>query len=341
MNVSRNMKNPLVTVLMPVYNAAPYLREAIDSILNQTFSDFEFLIIDDGSSDNSVDIIKSYDDPRIVLHLNGDNIKLISTLNKGLDLANGKYIARMDADDISLPERIKNQFEFLEKNPEIGVLSTGFLSFSENSEMLSIYPFNHDDIVFGLLYQMQICHGASMFRKELIDKFGLRFIKEFPHAEDYHFFYVCSRYTQMANLQQVLYKVRLHDTRVSVENNQVQNAISDKVKMLQFKAMGYDITNEQLSLFASLNYHKYQKNIDFLMKVKELLSGLLIANNASSCFNKDKFREQLGNLWFNACTNLTGLGLKTYNIYWTSELSDYNKSGFNRIKLLLKSLLRK
>ena len=96
--------NPKVTVFMPVYNGEKYLREAIDSILNQTFTDFEFLIINDGSTDSSVEIINSYDDSRIRLIHNEKNLKLVATLNKGLDLARGKYIARMDCDDISLPD---------------------------------------------------------------------------------------------------------------------------------------------------------------------------------------------------------------------------------------------
>ncbi|SVC41049.1 uncharacterized protein METZ01_LOCUS293903, partial [marine metagenome] len=110
---------PLITVLMPVYNGAKYLNEAIDSILNQTFQNFEFIIIDDGSTDDSVKIIKSYDDNRIRLVENRNNLGQSETLNKGLSLTRGKYIARMDQDDISMPERLKKQFEFMENNSDV------------------------------------------------------------------------------------------------------------------------------------------------------------------------------------------------------------------------------
>ena len=113
--------NPLVTVLMSVYNGEKYLERAIKSILNQTFKDFEFLIINDGSTDNSVKIIQSFNDLRLRLIHNESNIGLIKTLNKGLKLSNGKYIARMDCDDISLPKRLSIQASFMEKYPEIGV----------------------------------------------------------------------------------------------------------------------------------------------------------------------------------------------------------------------------
>ena len=107
--MAENIKQPKITVLMPVYNAGKYLREAIDSILNQSFSDFEFLIINDGSTDNSKNIIESYNDQRIKFIENDKNSGVIFSLNRGLDLAKGGYIARMDADDISLRDRLKIQ----------------------------------------------------------------------------------------------------------------------------------------------------------------------------------------------------------------------------------------
>ena len=118
------MDNPLVTILMPVYNAELYLKRAIESILNQTYKNIEFLIINDGSTDNSLAIIKSYSDKRIVLIENDKNSGLIYSLNIGLKKASGKYIARMDADDISYPTRIQKQCAFMENHNEIGILGT-------------------------------------------------------------------------------------------------------------------------------------------------------------------------------------------------------------------------
>ena len=115
-----------LTVLMPVYNAEKYLKPALESILNQTYKDFEFLIIDDGSTDKSLEIIKSYNDSRIRLIGHEQNQKLIATLNEGIKLAQGEYIARMDADDISAPERLQKQMEFLEKHPATVVLGCDF-----------------------------------------------------------------------------------------------------------------------------------------------------------------------------------------------------------------------
>jgi len=109
------MAKPLVTVLMPVYNAERFLSEAMDSILNQTLINFEFLIIDDGSHDSSLKIIRSYDDPRIRLVQNEKNLGISATLNKGINLASADLIARMDADDISYPERLQKQYDYLKR----------------------------------------------------------------------------------------------------------------------------------------------------------------------------------------------------------------------------------
>ncbi|HEY4799706.1 MAG TPA: glycosyltransferase family 2 protein, partial [Bacteroidia bacterium] len=122
--MEKNLNIPAISVLMPVYNAEKYLCEAIDSILQQTFTDFEFLIIDDGSTDKSVDIIRSYSDKRIVLTTKPCNTGLIDTLNMGIQLARGKYIARMDADDISVAGRLKSQYQYMENNPDVLVVGS-------------------------------------------------------------------------------------------------------------------------------------------------------------------------------------------------------------------------
>ena len=120
--MDKNIKTPKITVLMPVYNGEKYLKESIESILKQTFRDFEFLIINDTSTDESEKIIRSFKDSRIKLIKNEKNIGLTKSLNKGLDLAKGEYMARMDADDISLPKRLEIQVAFMDKNPKIGVI---------------------------------------------------------------------------------------------------------------------------------------------------------------------------------------------------------------------------
>jgi len=119
-----NVMKPTVSVLMPVFNGEQFLRPAMNSILNQTFTDFEFIIVDDGSTDHSREILNSYTDSRVRLICNESNIGLTDSLNRGLEAASGNYIARMDQDDISLPERLAKQVAFMDSHPEVGVCGT-------------------------------------------------------------------------------------------------------------------------------------------------------------------------------------------------------------------------
>ena len=172
--MGNNKLKPLITVLMSVYNGERYLHEAIESILNQTFTDFEFLIINDGSTDSTRDIITSYTDSRIRLIDNEQNIGLTKSLNKGIDLARGKYIARMDADDISMPERLEVQYNFLEKNIEYSLVSSGAYLIDENNNQIGeLYrPYNYEMILGYIFFFNPIIHPSVLFEKKEIIECG-------------------------------------------------------------------------------------------------------------------------------------------------------------------------
>jgi glycosyltransferase involved in cell wall biosynthesis len=176
---------PKITVLMPVYNGAKYLKEAIDSVLSQTFRDFEFLIIDDGSTDSSVEIIKSYNDQRIRLEQNDKNFGLIYSLNKGIDLTKNKYIARMDADDISLPDRLKIQFEFMESHFDIAVSGVYTITIGKVNGHTNKFFTEPEDIKANLLFNTSLEHPSVIIRKEILQKYNLFYNENFKHSEDF------------------------------------------------------------------------------------------------------------------------------------------------------------
>jgi len=209
-------QKPLVSVLMPAYNGEPYLIEAIESILNQTLTDFELVIIDDGSTDATWSILQEYaaQDRRIVLERNANNLGLIKTLNKGLSLVRGNFIARMDADDISLPERLEAQLNFLEQYPKVGLVGTAYYRMNSRGEYkLRQPPLDYTGLRWQLLFGTPMCHAATMFRRQLYDIGELTY-KDFPHIEDYDLYARLFRCTQAANLALPLYVVRVHDTSV-------------------------------------------------------------------------------------------------------------------------------
>ena len=145
-------QEPMISVIMPVYNAQQYLREAIDSVLDQTFSDFEFIIFDDGSTHESLKIIQSYQDLRIRLISGKGNRKLVPPLNEAMQMAKGKYLARMDSDDISLSNRFEEQVAFMEKNPDIDVCGTFFRTIGGRVNLSKVYPIFDLEIKLAMLF---------------------------------------------------------------------------------------------------------------------------------------------------------------------------------------------
>lgn len=224
------MKTPLVSVIMSVYNTEQYLAFAIESILAQSYSDFEFIIISDGSTDKSYNVIKKFaaKDKRISIINRAANKGLIASLNEGLDAARGNFIARQDADDISLPERLHLQVEYLQNHPEIGLLGTNIAVINEKGDKVSRKIANvnflttPDDLKLAEVFSNQFAHGSIMVRASLVKK--LRYDNAFKHAEDFELWSRISRQSQVANLKEPLYLWRLHQSGVtSANSNQMTN----------------------------------------------------------------------------------------------------------------------
>lgn len=220
----------MVSVLMPAYNAAEHIGEAMDSILAQTFVDFEFLIINDGSTDNTVDIINGYDDPRIKLIHNDGNKGLIYSLNYGLEIAQGKYIARMDADDIAMDTRLEKQVSFLENNPDISILGTAFILMGTPYEIH--HPNYNEEIRIKLLDDGAFAHPTVMMRKDSIDSNNIRYNADYKYIEDYQFWVEAAiQNLKMANLDEVLLEYRQHSNQVSSRRYQEQEETKQRIKL--------------------------------------------------------------------------------------------------------------
>lgn len=217
--------NNIVSVLLPVYNGGNYLCESIESILNQTYRKFEFIIINDGSTDDSLEIIERYKlkDSRIIV-ISRENRGLIATLNEGIKKSEGRYIIRMDQDDISLPTRFEEQIKFMEENLDIGVCGSWVNVFGENRKStIWKLPVSHDELKVRLLFSVPVAHPSVIIRKETIDTYKLKYKEEYKHTEDYKFWLDCSQYTRFANLPKVLLKYRYLDTSVSRIADSSQN----------------------------------------------------------------------------------------------------------------------
>jgi glycosyltransferase involved in cell wall biosynthesis len=202
---------PKVSVVMSVYNAGDFLSEAVDSVLTQTFEDFEFIIIDDGSRDQSLQRLQSYTDPRLRI-LPQANRGLIASLNRGIQEARGRYIARMDADDRCEPDRFEIQVRYLDQHPDIALLGGSVATMDESGNPLApcvTFPLTHDEIWASVGRRPWVfCHPAVMYRREAAMDVGM-YHGDFAHAEDAEFFARLMTKYRAANLPDVLLNYRL------------------------------------------------------------------------------------------------------------------------------------
>lgn len=216
---------------MSVYNGEKYLKEAIDSILNQTFVDFEFLIVNDCSVDDSRKILESYNDDRIKIIDNQKNIGLTKSLNKAINFANGKYIVRMDADDISLPHRLETQVKFMEEYSNIGISGSARIVKRESKKFVYNNKFSKPkDIKAHLLFGNCLAHPTIIMRKELLDKYMLRYNEEYKYAQDYELWCRAILCFDMANLSEPLLIYREHNEQIAKTKLQEQDKYAKKIR---------------------------------------------------------------------------------------------------------------
>lgn len=215
---------PKISVLMPIYRTnEKYLREAIESILNQTFSDFEFLILDDCPKDSKEDIVKSYKDNRIKYYKNDKNLGISRSRNKLIDLANGEYLAVMDHDDISLPERFKKQVEYLDEHPDVGVVGSTYKNI--NGSKITANPIDNNNVKIALTAACAVCHPASMIRKSVLIDNNIHYEEEFSPAEDYALWCRLIPFTNFHNIDEILFQYRNYMANTThKQKNKMQQA---------------------------------------------------------------------------------------------------------------------
>lgn len=268
---------PLVSIIMPVYNGEKYLREAIDSILHQTYDNFEFLIINDGSIDKSEEIIKSYADPRIRYIKNEKNIGLDTTLNNSFQIACGEYIARMDCDDISHPTRIEKQVAFLESHPDYDLLGSQYLNMNYLRMPFEIgaQVLDNDEIKYAIQSVNCFCHGAVMLRTSFIRENNIYYEHRFSY-EDYELWTRITQMTKVQNLPEVLYAYMNNPEGIFLTQN--KESIEGVIKLGKKLQAEMELPKVNYSFIKSLiaGSKKYQVKT---IKIgnKELSSNFMLA----------------------------------------------------------------
>ncbi|HIP35303.1 MAG TPA: glycosyltransferase [Crocinitomix sp.] len=298
---------PKLSVILPVYNSEKYVYKAIESVLKQTFTNFELLVINDGSTDKSAQIIASFKDDRISIINNETNIGLTKTLNKGLDKARGKYIARMDADDICLPTRFEKQIEYLDNNPDIDVLGTAFEIFGNENQ--TVYPpINSIEINLELYFNNIMCHPSIMLRKNSIN--DLKYDDKYLHNEDWAFWLKCIQNgLKFSNLNTVLLKYRVQGQNISQQH---KHTAFKRTTLIYKNFLPYvfnTITDEQLELHYQLSKGVIDIN---QLKIKKI----------KSYFNKLEYA--LKQTYFNV--DIVKKIINKYKLHLFYKIADQNKA---------------
>jgi glycosyltransferase involved in cell wall biosynthesis len=335
------MDNPKITVLMPVYNAEKYLKAAIESILNQSFTDFEFLIIDDGSTDKSIDIIHSYQDSRISVIKNETNLGLIASLNNGIELSKGEFIARMDSDDISYANRLEKQLAYMMQNPDIGI--SGSWMYTIDTGEIIYYPETHEKCKTFKFFNSPLAHPTVIFKRELFLKNNLKYSIDYPVCEDIELWKRCMKYTKLGNLCEPLLFYRIHSSNVSLQNKFLQKKGLLKYYIQELESLGIKSNQIDLELHFAFIRPEITTEIKTNYNFKEfyLWSDILLnANNKNKVFEKDYFDKLLKERYTLIAFHYVKR-ISTWYYYRKSMLTTKDYFYFALIKFSLKVLLKK
>ena len=320
----------LISVIMSVYNGHKYLGETIESILNQSFKNIEFIIINDGSTDGAIDIIRYYEkqDDRIKVISNETNLGLALSLNKGIQAAKGKYIARMDADDISLPERFNTQIAYLERNPHIWILGCNIFHIEGNGKIIReiTYPSDPIQLRWNMLFGTTglVCHPCAMMVTDKIRESGLyKNTKSSQDMELWSRFFLIEP-LPIDNLQITLVKCRWHENSFSIKHSALQHQVSSQIRLntinLAFKR-DYDLKMVEAYRNLTPQQNEFLKEdlIQYMTTWLEVLDDFKSMFKLSNSAVKDYYEQILYKM--RNYTSLNPLALFDCHRVWLPELT--------------------
>ena len=281
---------------MSTYNDELYIEESLRSILNQTLADFELIIYDDCSSDHTVEKIRAFQDSRIQLICNEENSGLTKNLNKGLRIAKGKYIARMDGDDISEQTRFERQVAFLEEHPSVYLISCHAQNFGE-SDLVNRIRGNSEVLRCRMLIRPVFAHPGFMMRRELIEE-GFFYDETFRTAQDYEFAVRAAGTHEIGMVPEILLHYRVHKKQISntVNDNQVTNA--DRVRQKQLGQLKITLSGEEQQVYNDWVYERKPQSFEEFLEASALLQRFVTANEKTGIYDGRVLEKTLKRLLY-------------------------------------------
>jgi len=296
---------PRVTVFIPAHNRAMLVGRAIESVLGQSFQDFEILLVDDGSTDGTPEVIRGYDDPRIRLLVNERNLGIPATRNRGIEHARGEYFATLDSDDEAPVRRLQRQVAFLDRSPRVAMVGGWAIEMDEAGRglgRLKMLPLSPAELKARLLFRTCHHHSSTMGRTALLREY--RYSEAFQVSEDFDLFQRLSERHLLANLPRVFLRRRIHAGRITAARAAQVREMNSRIIARQLDRLGMSYSPEDLHrhfLLLRLKKERITPDREFLEWLAGWLDGLQAANRSSAVYDQRALRGMLGQVWFIAC----------------------------------------
>lgn len=318
------VSTPEVSVIMPVYNGEAFVAEAMQSILNQTYTDFELLIIDDGSTDNSLQVARSFQDPRIRVVVLEKNIGLAHVRNRGIEEARGTFIAWIDCDDINLPTRLAQQVTLMRAKPGIGLCGGWSRVFGSQENQELRFPSSPDELRTALLFYNPFATSTLLIRKAFLEEHQLRFDPLFPPAEDYDLWEKISQHSELYNIPEVLslYRTHAHQSSTRMSENQKKAIWWIQERLLHTLRVFPTPAEQQIHLEIGVNW-TYRGTPEALVQTQRWLEKLFAANQLHKAFPEPAFTLALAERWKYTCLLATQNGFNAWKTFHRSPLHRY------------------
>lgn len=319
MNIS---VEPLVSVIFPAHNGELYVRDAIQSILDQTYTNFEFIILISGrTNQESKDIINSFSDKRIKKIFCNPEYNLPITLNYGIAESKGKYIARMDADDISLPGRLKREVEFMESHPEVTIAGSWAKTFGAKENIIN-HPVNYEEIKVNLLFQTTLVHPTVIMRKEMMEKNNLYYNPECYTSEDFELWSRAVEKVVVVNIPEILLLYRTHDLQATHQNKDKQIAIRAEVLTRQLLDIGIVPVQREIQIHYMITKFQSEYTENFLNEIQVWLEKIISYNSRAKKYDISYLNKVTAEKWFVCCyVSASKVGFRSWRKFWQSKMS--------------------
>jgi glycosyltransferase involved in cell wall biosynthesis len=295
------MNDPVVSVLMPVYNGAKHIQESIHSILAQSFTDFEMVIVDDGSTDDTLERVQTFTDARIRVIRNERNLKIALSLNRGLDACRGAFIARMDCDDLCDPRRLERQMTFLDRHQDVGICGTFQKHFGGYHDRRARTQINHEDIAASLLFSPTMLHSTVMFRASAVKQYKLFYDPAFHYCEDYELWIRAAQHVRLANIPEYLSSYRWSEQKNWEVDEPALIGGLRTIWTRQLSELGMSPSAPELDLHAILGQRGRAGKYSLLQEARMYLRKLLQLNSKACIYKPEALLNQIRRVWRILC----------------------------------------